>query len=320
MSEPGTETRESLFLPIVLPIGLLAIIAVVLFGFSRILLHVTKHAATAVALATAVTIFGVASFVATRKRLSGSALLPMVGTIAGIVLFLGGGALLAAQKQAEHPGLAALAVSLVAPQGASANGFATKTLAFQAERPTNLLFQNQETGVQHNVVIYKGSSATGSPVFTGDLVTGPGQALYKVPPLPAGNYYFHCEVHPTTMFGTINVAAGAPGTLSITAANVAFNTDKLSVTTPNVALKLLFQNKDAGIPHDFALYKDKGYTQALFTGDQITGPATTTYSLPALAPGTYYFHCTVHPTTMTGTLVVSGGSSPPTSGSASPSG
>ena len=35
-----------------------------------------------------------------------------------------------------------------------------------------------------------------------------------------------------------------------------------------------------------------------------TGPATTTYSVPALKSGTYYFQCDVHPTTMNGTFVV----------------
>jgi plastocyanin len=129
-------------------------------------------------------------------------------------------------------------------------------------------------------------------------------------------------VHPTTMFGAITVSASAVGgggsELNITAANIQFNTSKLTESTPNTATKLVFTNKDAGVPHDFALYKDSGYTQSLFSGDQITGPANTTYSLPALAPGTYYFRCTVHPTAMFGTLVVGEGSAP-ASGAAPPS-
>jgi plastocyanin len=35
----------------------------------------------------------------------------------------------------------------------------------------------------------------------------------------------------------------------------------------------------------------------------VTGPTTTTYDIPALKPGTYYFHCDVHPT-MNGTATV----------------
>jgi hypothetical protein len=38
--------------------------------------------------------------------------------------------------------------------------------------------------------------------FAGDLVTGPATATYDVPAIPAGTYFFHCDVHPTQMFGT----------------------------------------------------------------------------------------------------------------------
>jgi plastocyanin len=37
----------------------------------------------------------------------------------------------------------------------------------------------------------------------------------------------------------------------------------------------------------------------------VTGPATVTYEIPALAAGTYTFNCFVHPALMTGTLTVS---------------
>ena len=36
----------------------------------------------------------------------------------------------------------------------------------------------------------------------------------------------------------------------------------------------------------------------------ITGPATATYLVGALAPGTYTFDCFAHPATMVGTLTV----------------
>ena len=48
--------RESLLLPIVIPLGALAVIGAVLFGFSRILLGVSHNAATVVACVVAVTI------------------------------------------------------------------------------------------------------------------------------------------------------------------------------------------------------------------------------------------------------------------------
>jgi plastocyanin len=40
-----------------------------------------------------------------------------------------------------------------------------------------------------------------------------------------------------------------------------------------------------------------------FQGSLLTGPASVTYNVPALAAGAYTFSCVVHPT-MTGTLTV----------------
>jgi hypothetical protein len=40
------------------------------------------------------------------------------------------------------------------------------------------------------------------------------ETLYKVDPIPAGSYYFVCDVHPAQMNGTVTVsgqASGAPG-------------------------------------------------------------------------------------------------------------
>jgi len=38
-----------------------------------------------------------------------------------------------------------------------------------------------------------------------DLVTGEATATYQVEPLDAGTYFFQCDVHPGTMFGTFIV-------------------------------------------------------------------------------------------------------------------
>ena len=37
------------------------------------------------------------------------------------------------------------------------------------------------------------------------LVTGVAAKTYQVTPLPGGTYFFHCDVHPTVMFGTFVV-------------------------------------------------------------------------------------------------------------------
>ena len=317
MSEPRKrENRESLLLPILLPVGVLALIASVLFLFSRVLLAISHNAATVVACITAAGVITVATVVSSRKRLTGAALVPMVGTIFGIALIAGGVAIVAVGPQKEGGGgKAPISVDLAAPAGAAAKGFTPTKLTFQADTPTTLNFNNQDPTVSHNVVIFQGKDATAPVVFTGDLVTGPATQAYNVAGLAAGSYFFHCEVHPTTMTGTITVApapagggtGGSPGPagLSITAASIAFNTAELDVVA-DTPTPLTFTNNDPATVHNVSVYKDAAYTTNVFKGDPVTGPATQTYQLPALAAGSYYFKCDFHPT-MTGTLVVAAG-------------
>jgi plastocyanin len=66
-----------------------------------------------------------------------------------------------------------------------------------------------------------------------------------------------------------------------------------------------FDNQDAGVPHNFALYTDSHATTRIFAGDFITGPGKVIYTFTAPSlPGNYFFRCDVHPETMTGTFVV----------------
>jgi plastocyanin len=65
-------------------------------------------------------------------------------------------------------------------------------------------FTNNDAGTQHDIAIYKDSSAADN-LFRGDLVTGVATAEYHVPPIPPGTYYFQCDVHPT-MNGSVTIA------------------------------------------------------------------------------------------------------------------
>jgi plastocyanin len=90
----------------------------------------------------------------------------------------------------------------------------------------------------------------------------------------------------------------------LTARNLAF--DKTTFTVPaGATVALTFINDDPGVQHNFALYTDSTATTPIFRGGTVTGQITTVYTFTAPSqPGTYFFRCDVHPTTMTGTFIV----------------
>ena len=100
-------------------------------------------------------------------------------------------------------------------------------------------------------------------------------------------------------------AACAPsGTkLHVMAMNSTFDTDCLAASAGK-PFTIALENQDPAIPHNLSIYTDESATQALFTGAMVIGPDTATYKVDALQPGTYFFRCDVHPTTMNGTFIV----------------
>jgi plastocyanin len=93
-------------------------------------------------------------------------------------------------------------------------------------------------------------------------------------------------------------------TVDITAKGFAFNTSTITVPAgANVTIN--FNNMDAGIPHNVAVYENKDANKAIYIGAVITGPKTVTYNFMApTTPGTYFFRCDIHPTTMFGDFIV----------------
>jgi plastocyanin len=83
----------------------------------------------------------------------------------------------------------------------SAVSFDQSEIVVAAGKPLTLTFDNKNAGVPHNVAIYDGP-AEARNLFKGEIVTGPKQVIYNVPPLPVGSYYFVCNVH-ANMHGTV---------------------------------------------------------------------------------------------------------------------
>jgi plastocyanin len=317
--------RDRLVMPILLPLGILAVIAATLFGFSRILLSLTPTAATVTAIVVATGVVVTASVAAGRKQVRLSTLGAMLGVTAGVAMLAGGVALAVVGETEEEPGgggqkpVVTLAAANIA--------FEPTSLTVPAGEAFTLRFHNEDANTQHNVQIFDDPEFGGTPLFSGALITGVRQTDYEVAPLEAGAYFFHCEVHPT-MTGKMQAVPSGPGGpggpggtgpggpgggVTVAAQNIAFDTSTIQLEP--VPTTITFENRDAGVQHNIAIYSDSSLGDELFNGELVTGPTTVDYAVPALQPGEHYFQCNVHPN-MNGSVVVSdagggGGGGPP---------
>ena len=107
----------------------------------------------------------------------------------------------------------------------------------------------------------------------------------------------------TTTTTTTSQAAGVPVSVDLVAQNMAF--DKKTITVPAGAnVTINFNNKDS-LPHNFAVYTNSSASTTIFQGQVVTGPNTITYIFTAPAtPGTYFFRCDIHPTSLNGNFIV----------------
>jgi plastocyanin len=314
--------RQSLLLPVVIPLVLLGGIGLVLWGFSRLLLRMEPHAATATALVVAAGIVTVVGIAASRKRVSNGALLTVGVGVCGVAMLASGAALLLAPKATEAVEGGGVVLAITAPPGAAGKGFQDTALTAPSDTAFTIAFDNQDPSVEHDVVVAASKDPTAQTFVEGGGVTGVSTIDYAAPALPAGTYYFYCSFHPTTMNGTLTTKAGASteggggGTsTSITASGFQFDTDSLTFQAGKPT-SFTFNNDDAGVQHNLAIYTDESAKENLFRGDIVTGVATGDYTIPALKPGTYFFRCDIH-TDMNGTVTVEagpgGGGGPPPS-------
>jgi plastocyanin len=96
-------------------------------------------------------------------------------------------------------------------------------------------------------------------------------------------------------------ASGAPGTVTIVAEGVKFTTPDVSAPA-NKDFTITFDNRDPSTPHNVVILGADG--SKVFEGQTITGPKLQVYQVKALPAGSYKFECSIHPTSMTGTLKV----------------
>lgn len=142
-------------------------------------------------------------------------------------------------------------------------------------------------------------AASGGPVASGSVASG-SVAPSGVP--SSASPQSSAPPPPPSASPAAGASAAPSGgaTVSISALNIAFQ--QTSVDAPaGQPFQILFNNMDSSVPHDVWIKDATG--KPVFQGGIVTGPAQTTYNVPALTAGTYTFNCSVHPN-MTGTMVV----------------
>lgn len=148
---------------------------------------------------------------------------------------------------------------------------------------------------------------TPAPVATTPATTAPVATMSD--PSPAMTMSMASVETTTAGMPQATIAPSSTGNgqtipITLTAENYLF--DQKTITVPaGSTVVMTFINKDAGVPHNFALYTDSTAAKKIFSGEIINGVKTVTYTFTAPAtPGNYFFRCDVHPTIMFGTFVV----------------
>jgi plastocyanin len=327
----GEHRNQALnLLPVAIPIVAFAAIGSFMFLMSRILLAVNADVSTGFAIVTAIAILAGGFLVANRPQVPTRTL---VRSAAGLtVLFAAGG--LAAYGVGQRPEERKAGPP---PQTVVAKNiaFEQKHLHFEAGTAVTVDFKNEDVNVPHNID-FTTDQAGAQSFYKQDPLPGPISATYAFTAPKAGEYFYHCDVHPN-MTGTVNVTGAggpepgqvaapttAPGKSTATTAEERTTTTKAAPSAPGTSVDLVakgvewdrktltlkanspvvihFDNKDA-LPHNVDITTQEGGGNTILKQDPFSGPKEVDYRFTTPGPGKLYFVCDVHPN-MKGTINV----------------
>ena len=169
--------------------------------------------------------------------------------------------------------------------------FEPTSLTIPAGEAFTLRFHNRTPG-PNTTSRSSTTRSSAAPRCSPAIITGVREVDYAVDPIEAGAYFFRCIVHPN-MTGEMQAeesgpgepAPGGPGAgPTVVAQDIAFDTSTIEL--PPAPTTITFENRDAGVQHNIAIYSDSSLADELFNGELVTGPTTIEYEVPALPPGT----------------------------------
>ncbi len=188
--------------------------------------------------------------------------------------------------------------------------FSPNTLTLVANADVKVTFANKGAQLHNLHFLDKQGGADLAPGTKGEIIRGGESQVLSFKTPGVGTYFYLCDVHPTAMTGTLQVAeapAGGGGSTSgpsINAADTKFDKTTLEATA-GADYSITIKNTGK-ILHNIAFYDRKG--GALLPGSKagvlLKANESETLTFKAPAAGTYYFQCDVHPAEMNGQFVV----------------
>jgi hypothetical protein len=192
--------RNRIMYPLEIPALAVIGVAVVLLGFSRVLLALPEAGSTAVAIAVATVILSTAALVATRPRLSASLVTGLL-VVAGVALLGGGivGAVAGEREFERHEeGHAEEEAEEYVISASGTDGFDQDELRIPADRPVTITFENREEDRPHGLLI--------QGLGTEDVTTGvvqPGERATVDVEASPGRYTYIDSEFPNELQGTL---------------------------------------------------------------------------------------------------------------------
>jgi plastocyanin len=195
--------RNRLMFPLEIPALAILGFGVIVLALSRVLLALPKTGSSVIAIVIAAVVLGIAAVLANRPQVS-SSLLSIVVVI-GVIGLLGGGIVgaVAGEREFEFHGDEhhddEAAEGDVVISASSATAFDQGVVTIDADTDVTIVFENlDDPTVQHNLHI---QGLEGDETAT-EIITGGSSASVTVN-AAAGEYTYICDVHPTTMQGTL---------------------------------------------------------------------------------------------------------------------